>query len=215
MSRTDLAQAERSALCDLFLEVGPDHPTLCGAWTTSHLAAHLVIRERNPLAGPGIVLGGPFAAYTERALDKTRTTRAFEDLVATVRSGPPFPLRLVDGQINLVEYFVHLEDVRRAAGGWEPRAGTEALEEALWAMQGAATKLMVRGLQDVALTLRRPDGAGGHDEKAIRTKGRPASITGPATEIVLFLYGRRDEARVALDGDPEAVTELREGKLGV
>ena len=76
MSRTELAQAERRALCDLLLEVGPDHPTLCGDWTTSHLAAHLYIRERKPLTGPGIMLGGPFAAYTERVLEKVRTGTA-------------------------------------------------------------------------------------------------------------------------------------------
>lgn len=215
MSRTELAQSERQALCDLFLEVGPDHPTLCGDWTTAHLAAHLVIRERNPLAGPGIVLGGPFAAYTERALEKTRTSRPYEELVATIRSGPPLPMRLVDGYVNLLEYFVHHEDVRRSAEGWEPRAGVDGLEDVLWSTQGAATKLMVRGLRDVALTLRRPDGTGGFEEKAIRTKGRPVTITGPASEIVLFLYGRRTVARVELDGDADGVTEVREGTLGV
>ena len=36
------------ALCDLFEEVGPDAPTLCGDWTTRDLAAHLVMRERRP-----------------------------------------------------------------------------------------------------------------------------------------------------------------------
>ncbi|MGD0448569.1 MAG: maleylpyruvate isomerase family mycothiol-dependent enzyme [Candidatus Dormibacteria bacterium] len=43
---------ERRELCDLLIQVGPDAPTLCEGWTTSDLAAHLVLRERFPsLAG--------------------------------------------------------------------------------------------------------------------------------------------------------------------
>ena len=45
------ARAERTALCDLFLEVGPDAPTLCEGWTTKDLAGHLVIREGRNLVG--------------------------------------------------------------------------------------------------------------------------------------------------------------------
>ena len=43
-----VAATERNALADLFLERGPDEPTLCGDWTTNDLLAHLVIRERRP-----------------------------------------------------------------------------------------------------------------------------------------------------------------------
>src|SRR5439155_20488720 len=56
MARMGVARDERSALCDLFAEVGPDAPTLCGGWLTRDLAAHLVIRERRPDAAAGIVI---------------------------------------------------------------------------------------------------------------------------------------------------------------
>ncbi|HBA95165.1 MAG TPA: TIGR03085 family protein, partial [Acidimicrobiaceae bacterium] len=56
-----LAQAERAALCDLLLDVGPEAPTLCEGWTAAHMAAHLVLRERRPDVGLGLVLPGPFA----------------------------------------------------------------------------------------------------------------------------------------------------------
>ena len=59
------ARAERAALCDLFLEVGPDAPTLCGAWTTRDLAAHLVVRERRPDAAPASSAGS-CAAHRSR-----------------------------------------------------------------------------------------------------------------------------------------------------
>ena len=56
MTATTLARAERHALCDLLIEVGPDAPTLCEGWSTFDLAAHLVVRERRPDRGPGLVI---------------------------------------------------------------------------------------------------------------------------------------------------------------
>ena len=61
MALTAPQQAERAALCDLFVQVGPAAPTLCEGWATYDLAAHLVIRERKPLSGPGLVMGGAAA----------------------------------------------------------------------------------------------------------------------------------------------------------
>ena len=46
---------ERSELCDLFLAVGPEAPTLCDGWTTLDLAAHLVVREHDPRSGFAIL----------------------------------------------------------------------------------------------------------------------------------------------------------------
>ncbi|MCW2608081.1 MAG: hypothetical protein JWO60_2774, partial [Frankiales bacterium] len=43
-----VAAAERAALLDLLAASGPDAPTLCPGWTTHDLAAHLVVRERQP-----------------------------------------------------------------------------------------------------------------------------------------------------------------------
>ena len=59
------AQSERRLLCDLFAEVGPDAPTLCGDWSTRDLAAHLVMRERRPDGAVGIVFP-PAAGYADR-----------------------------------------------------------------------------------------------------------------------------------------------------
>ena len=51
-----LAVHERRALADLLGELGPDAPTCCEGWTTAHLAAHLVVRDRRPDAMPGYAL---------------------------------------------------------------------------------------------------------------------------------------------------------------
>ena len=45
MPPLSLAQQERTTLCDLLLECGPNTPTLCEGWSTADLAAHLVARE--------------------------------------------------------------------------------------------------------------------------------------------------------------------------
>ena len=53
---------ERARLADLFDELGPEAPTLLTPWTTRDLAAHLVLREHDYVAGPGLVVPGAWAA---------------------------------------------------------------------------------------------------------------------------------------------------------
>ena len=79
---------ERTQLADLFDELGPNAPTLLEPWTTRDLAAHLVLRERDYLAAPGLAVPGRWRRFAERR----RTALARKDfpwLVATTRSGPP------------------------------------------------------------------------------------------------------------------------------
>lgn len=177
MSNRDLAQLERRRLCDLLLEVGPDHPTLCEGWRTADLAAHLVIRERKPLATPGILLGGRLGAYTERVQKATRDGSPYPALVERIRQGPPRPLRPLDGAINLSEYFIHLEDVHRGDGTTGPRPVEEVgdVEDALWAMQGRRTKFLTRTLDDIDLTVAVPDGR----DQAHRRRLPPRDPAGP------------------------------------
>ena len=110
------AQIERQELCDLFESVGPDHPTLCEGWSAADLAAHLVLRE-NSLKAVGLVAPGFLAKKLAKATKKLAKKKSFEELVDKVRSGPPFYLKRFDEAMNLFEFFVHHEDVRR--GGAE------------------------------------------------------------------------------------------------
>jgi|TARA_B100001105_G_scaffold8958_1_gene6741 uncharacterized protein (TIGR03085 family) len=210
----DLAQAERAALCDLLLEVGPDAPTLCDGWTASHMAAHLVLRERRPDVGLGLVLPGPFARHTERATQRAAERAAgrepFERLVARIRSGPPRLLRRVDGPMNIVEFFVHLEDVRRATDGWAPRTGLDELQDALWSFQKSGTKLRTRRVQDVELWIARPGG----ESVAVRTGGRRVTATGDPGELTMFFFGRRAQSHVELTGDPDGIAEVFTAPIG-
>ena len=79
---------ERAQLSDLFDELGPEAPTLLAPWTTRDLAAHLILREHDYLAGPGLVLPGAWGRLAERRR-RALALRDFAWLIATIRSGPP------------------------------------------------------------------------------------------------------------------------------
>jgi hypothetical protein len=78
--------AERAPLCDLLDELGPQAPTLLDRWTTRDLAAHLVLREHDLLAAPGLVVPGAWGRFAERRRLASNQT-ACAELVAAVRSG--------------------------------------------------------------------------------------------------------------------------------
>lgn len=212
MTAPTVARAERLALCDLLTEVGADAPTLCEGWTTFDLAAHLVVRERRPDSGPGLVIPA-LAGWTERVRMGAKH-RGYDRLVELVRSGPPiyspFALPGADAAANTIEYFVHHEDVRRARAGWEPRSLSADVEEELWRRGSRGSRMVFRKVGS-GVVLRRPDGTT-HVAKAASPS---VTISGPPAELVLFSSGRRAHARVQIDGDPAALEALAAAQLGV
>src|SRR6266567_936564 len=75
---------ERRTLCDLFDELGPSVATLLEGWTAHDLAAHIVLRERDLVAGPCIVLPGPFQRFAERRRVSLAERRDFRWIVARI-----------------------------------------------------------------------------------------------------------------------------------
>jgi uncharacterized protein (TIGR03085 family) len=204
------AQRERSALVETLHKVGPDAPTLCAGWTTRDLAAHLVVRERRMDATPGISI--PFlAGYTAKVQERIARSNSWDDLVEMVASGPPIysPFRLLDPVANLGEMFIHHEDVRRAADGWQPRVLDAATAAALRRQLGLLSRLAL-GKQPAQLTLQTPDG-----ERIARVgRGDAVTVTGEPQELVLFVAGR-DAVRVEFDGDPQAIAAVRGAHRGL
>ena len=202
------AQDERTALAALLAETGPDGPTLCAGWQTRDLAAHLVLRERRPDAAVG-VLGGPLAGHTARVQQQYLDRYPYPELVRLFRSGPPrlSPLAIpgADEAANAVEYFVHHEDVRRAADGWTERALPTALTELLWKRLKAA-RMMLRSAP-TGIVLARED-AGKLDLIVAKTAAPSVTVTGSPAELTLWAMGRARAAHVALDGPPGAVEQL-------
>jgi uncharacterized protein (TIGR03085 family) len=204
---------ERARLADLFDVLGPDSPTLLEPWTTRDLAAHLVLREHDPLAAPGLVLPGAWSRLAERRR-RSLARRDFSWLTATIRSGPPpgfFRIRWVRRFPNLNEFFVHHEDVRRA-NGRGPRTHDLAMNEALWRNACLGAGYLARRLRGAGLALQ----WAGTAKTVRRRRGEPTGrIAGPPGELLLYLFGRQDAAQVDLEGPAAAVDAVRRTKFGM
>ncbi|BBH66985.1 TIGR03085 family protein [Actinoplanes sp. OR16] len=207
---TNYARQERALLADLLLSEGPDAPTLCEGWTTRDLAAHLVVRERRPDASAGILIK-PLASYGE----KIRAARAglpYGDLIEQLRNPPSWGLMtnpVVDPLANTVEFFIHHEDVRRAAPGWEPRTLTPDFEAAIWRNVKLISRASLRriGIAAEIVPSGLPPITVGEDPQV--------KILGDAGELAVFFFGRQRAARVTVEGDPAVADRLRNAKLGV
>jgi uncharacterized protein (TIGR03085 family) len=205
------ARDERLALCALLSDLGPDQPTLCAGWETSDLAAHLILRERRPDAGVGI-LGGPLARYTRTVQTRLARGTPFPRMVSLIRTGPPrmspFGLPGADERLNLVEFFVHHEDIRRAQPGWEPREISAELSEQLWKRLGVA-KIVLRKAP-VGVELVREDAGQASKRVRMTAKARTpvVTVTGTPAELTMWVLGRTREARVRLDGSDADIAAL-------
>ncbi len=206
MSPATLAQAERAELCDLFDEVGPGAPTLCEGWNTADLAAHLVVRERRPDSGPGLVWA-PLSGYTEKVRRAERDRTSWEQLVAKVRSGPPRLLGPFDAAMNTVEFFIHHEDVRRAQSGWEPREISSALADALWSRFGPGALVKAVPATIIVQSPGRETKQGGTGPEVV--------LTVEPGELTMFSAGRQRAALVDLVGDDGLIEAVRTAQLGV
>jgi len=210
---------ERLARAALLAEKGPGAPTLCEGWTTGDLAAHLVLRESRPDAAAG-VMGGPLSGYTARTQDRLKNRKSFEELLEAFRSGPPrlspFALPKMDEAANTVEYFVHHEDVRRAAGDWEPRDLDPSLSEALWGRLKGGARFFI-GKAPVGIELARDEGTAdsggppttGPHRVTVKRTAPLVTVTGPAAELTLWAFGRVAASRVRLDGPKAAINQLQ------
>jgi len=205
------ARAERAALADLLVDMGPDAPTLCTGWVTRDLAAHLIVRERRPDAAAGIVLRR-LHGHMERV--RTRVAaRPYDKLVDDVRRPPWWSMSgmpPVDALVNTTEFFVHHEDIRRAQPDWSPRELRPDLETALWRQLRRVAKLGLRRFP-AAVVLTSP----GYGELSAGAGGPELRVSGPPGELTIFLSGRQRAAHVELDGPEPLVERLRRARLGV
>jgi uncharacterized protein (TIGR03085 family) len=208
---TRYAFAERLALADQMEQVGPDASTLCGEWTVRDLAAHLLLRERRPDAAVGILIKR-FAARTEH-VQRGIAAGDFAGLLAGLRRPPwwsPVSNVLLDELVNLFEMFVHHEDVRRARPEWEPRELPQGQEAALFSRVRVQARLALRRFP-ATVHIEAP-GLGA--ARGGRADPDVLILSGPPSELTLFLYGRQAHARAEVFGRPELAERLRRARLG-
>jgi len=208
------AQSERLLLCDELDRLGPDQPTMCEGWDTRDLAAHLLVREHRP-----DLTAGRFIPFLAGHLEKEQGKIAHGDysvLVDRVRRGAPVwnPMAhpKVDEVTNLIEFFVHHEDARRAQPGWEPRELSPQLSGKLWSALKRSSRLMFRKAPTGIVLI--AEGQGRYAAKLPDEHGTVV-LRGTPAELVLYAYGRKSVARVEFEGDADDIAALQKTDLGI
>ena len=149
----------------------------------------------------------PLAGYTDKVRRSVKDRTTWTELVETVRRGPPMLLRPFDGPMNTVEFFIHVEDVRRAQPQWEPRPLSEGLADALWARVGPGGMAKKVPATIVITSAGRPEKVAGTGPRLI--------VSGDPGELTMFGSGRQAATRVEITGDADLAERLRTAALGI
>lgn len=205
MKTSELLFDQRRQLCELLENKGPAFPTLNPTWKTLDLAAHLVLRETNPLAVPGIILGGPFGYYTQLAMQNLKETK-YEDLVAKLRVGPPALLSVYGlSLINLVENWIHTQDILRVDINFVPPTLDKSLYSQLW--KAAIGLGILFSLKSKTIALEIADLEGNY--KKLRNGSDAVTLKGDPQELVLYFSGRKQVAQIEILGPNDEVEKVR------
>ncbi|MGH8860599.1 MAG: TIGR03085 family metal-binding protein [Jatrophihabitantaceae bacterium] len=205
---------ERIELAESLRSTDPDAPTLSGSWTAAQLAGHLVLRERSWTELLGRLPSARTRAAAQRAIDAYVAGAGYAQVVSDLADGPPayspFRLRVVREQVNLLEYLIHHEDVRRAVEGWVPRVLPVQRQESIWSRLRVAARLTTRGLP-VPVRL----DCAGHGALSVGLGRGRVTVSGAPEELALVAFGRQRVARVDYSGPDEAVDRLRGAAIAV
>ena len=206
-----LVRQRRDELCDLLVELTDEQwqaETLCVGWDAGDVAAHLIVREREPWTGPGLFLGGPFAALNDRRREATKA-RGRAAMVATLRAGPPWPLSGPLAASQIVEDWIHEQDVRRGGAATAAGAPDDRLGPLLWTSAKRFARRTLALGADLVVEL--TDGTRRHRLRsrhmaplATATCDEPdVTVAGAAGELLLYVAGR-DRADVTVTGEDRA-----------
>lgn len=205
------AAAERTAFCETLRSVSADSPTLCDGWNAHTLAAHVWLRENDIGLMANMAISRKDAVAAKLA--EVTATTPYIDLIAKIEAGPqgfsPFRIPGVDANANLIEFFVHTEDVRRAGEHpLPPRILSDATETALWGALSKGKKLFFRKAP-FGVVIATPVGksfAVGRDFEA--------TLVGRPSELVLYSSGRTAVAQIDVKAEPLAAQRLA-ASLGI
>lgn len=202
-------EQEKQALVTTLRASDPSAPTLDEGWNVARLLAHLVQREQGPVAmiKDAAARKPPGQEPNLSALvEGTKAPGGFEALIDRFVSGPPAwsPMSFAAEKINLSEYTIHHEDIRRGgANRAEPRQLPKGQTDAVWSQLSLLGRAGIRQ-SPVGVDLATPDGR----HKVIK-KGEAITITGEPVELALYTGGRRQVARVDITGPPELVSKFK------
>jgi uncharacterized protein (TIGR03085 family) len=110
---------------------------------------------------------------------------------------------VLDEGLNLVEYVVHHEDLRRGSGPVPPRDLPAAELDEIWRR---ARPILNRAYRKAPVGVElAPDGG-----PVTRVRSGPSAVTvaGSPLELVLHAFGRRAAADVRVDGSSDGVSSF-------
>lgn len=201
-----LVRDERAGLAADLSLLGPQAPTLCEGWLARDLLTHLLLRENDPLAIPGMAV----SVFDQVTAARARRLEASDDWKGLIRRFAHGPDRLsvfrmpgMDVTANTMEFFIHHEDLLRAQPDWSPRhLGHRAEMELASVLRRQARLLLRRSPVGVRIEL---TGQGFDSTFPARPGNRIVTVSGMPSEILLMVTGRTDVARVELHGEPDSV----------
>ena len=211
---TSIAAHERALLCALAQQLGPDAPTLCEGWTVKDLVVHLLLREGHP-ASVGIMVQ-PLQGLLDRATSKA-SREDFSTLVTnapprTRRSTRPSPCRS-SGRWRTC--WSTTSTTRTSAGPsrpGSPATSRSRTEDGIWQPLRHLGRGVMMLQSPVAVVAERSDTG---DRHVLKKGDREVVVRGLPSEIALYAYGRKAQARVELLGDDADVAALEEKPLGI
>ena len=208
-----LTSNERAAICDSFEEYGPDAPTLCEGWNTRDLLAHMLVRERRPDASAGMFV--PFLGKHLEHVTESYKAEPWDTMIKTFRDGPPmlsvWAIPVLGDKMNLAEFFIHHEDIRRAQPEWAPRASSKEFDDALWNPFKMMGRMFFRK-SPVGVTLR----SAGRDDIVAKKGERMVILVGLPGEIAIHAFGRPlDKVNVVVQGDPADIEAFEASPRGM
>jgi uncharacterized protein (TIGR03085 family) len=153
-----------------------------------------------------VAQAGPLQRSTDR-LQARIAQRPFTEIVASLRGGAPVRIPVLGEAVDLHEFFVHLEDVRRANGMY-PRTDPE-LDDALWRIVPVFGRYLTRRAEGVEVALVTPFGR----RQELRRGDHWVEVRGRPQEQFLWLYNRPAEVEVV--GDDEGLARLASVRLGM
>ena len=203
-------ELEREAIVMTARSADPEGLTLCAGWTTRHLLAHLVERERRPLRWSVDMISRREPGnerFMSQLVDGARSPVGYQALIDRFAQGAPrwSPLTWTGDRAHLLEYVLHHEDIRR--GGAQPAAARELPAgqlRAIWEQLISASRLLLRG-SPVGVALEAP----GRPSQVVRKGGEVVTLTGDPVELVLQVFGRGRAAEVEITGPPVARAQFR------
>ncbi|MHB8464094.1 MAG: maleylpyruvate isomerase family mycothiol-dependent enzyme [Acidimicrobiales bacterium] len=204
-TRSDFA-LERAALRATLIDVGPDAPTTCDAWTATDLAVHIVLAELGHgapnapfrlLVAAGVRLDR-MAGGNTALLSRSRRRHGFNWAMGRLASAPP---RLLGAgpiaSVSLLEVWAHHEDLL-AANGRLHDTGVDL---------GPALRVLVRYHRSALAAHAIRVVSAGTVWREPKTDAR-ASVEGPPAAITRWLSGRAGLGALTVTGSADAIAEL-------